>query len=330
MIDKTVLVIGDLHLGVSKNSSVFFDTALRYAEWIRDLCNSHGIKQIIQLGDIFHHDNVLHINALNGAFKFFEILKDFEIHIPVGNHDVPYKNSTTIHSLQLLSNWPNITIHDKVSTIGDVTFCGWATKLEDIPKKQGIIFGHFDIRGFEMSAGKISEHGYTASELMERCDLLMTGHYHKPQRRIYKNKMLCYTGSCYQLNWGESGEEKYAYVLDTELKKFTAIPNTVSPRFEYIRGTEDYHKIPNNFIAIECDADEYNTLTSDIMVKKAIGIKTIQRKKVKELSEDITSQFTGINIHDVIDEWTAAHPEIDGDEKKSVAERGKKMYDGCI
>jgi DNA repair exonuclease SbcCD nuclease subunit len=330
--NKKVMVLGDLHLGVSKSDAKFFDTALKYAEWVKKLCNEQGITQIIHLGDIFHHQYVLCVGTLNAAYKFFDILKEFDIHIVLGNHDVPTKHSVENHSLKLLSEWPNITVHDKVTTIDDITFCGWGTKLEDIPEKQKIIFGHFDIKGFDMSASKVAEHGFTASELMERCEMLMSGHYHKPQRRFYKNKLLTYAGSCYQLNWGESGEEKYAYVLDTETLSYEAIPNNISPRFEYIRSEKDYHKIANNFVAIEVSMEEHAEKVMQMLANNALDVKTINRTtKVIEVGDlKSVEEFKGVSISDIIQEYTELIEDVTEEEKIYLAKKANQLYNECI
>lgn len=324
------MVLGDLHLGVSKSDAKFFDTALKYAEWIKKLCNENNITQIVQLGDIFHHQYVLCVGTLNTAYKFFDTLKEFDIHIVLGNHDLPTKYSSEIHSLKLLSEWPNITIHDKVSTIDDITFCGWGTKLEDIPEKQKIIFGHFDIKGFDMSASKVAEHGFTASDLMDRCEMLMSGHYHKPQRRFYKNKLLTYAGSCYQLNWGESGEEKYAYILDTESLSYEAIPNKISPRFEYIRSEADYGKIANNFVAIEVTMDELSDKVTQMVANNALDVRTINKPVKKVITEDIVEEFKGVSISDIIQEYTEFIEDVTEEEKIYLAKKANQLYNECI
>jgi len=329
-IQKKCLVVGDIHIGNNKNNPIFFDTSIKYATWIRDICIENNIHQIIQLGDILHDRNHIHLAASDCVYDFFTILSKFDIHVTVGNHECLYNTNTSINSLKLLSEWPNITIHDKVTTVDDITFCGWGTKLDDIPKKQKIIFGHFDIKGFDMSANKIAEHGFTASDLMERCELLMTGHYHKPQTRFYSKKPLIYTGSCFQLNWGESGEDKFAYILDTETLKYEAVENKISPRFEYIKSKKDYGKIANNFVAIESIVDEHDNIIAEMMANNALDIKTINRPSKKVINDDTVKDFKGIDVCDVIDEYVSLVEDLTEEDKKYLAERGKRLYSECV
>jgi DNA repair exonuclease SbcCD nuclease subunit len=332
---KEILVVGDLHLGVNKNNPLFFKTALRYADWLVAICQKKNIDTIVQLGDVFHNREMIHLPALNAASEFFDKLKDYNIHVIVGNHDALYNNVSDVNSLKLLSRWPNITVHEKVSTINDLCFCGWGTKLEDIPDSK-IIFGHFDIKGFEMSAFKISEHGFSASDLMNKCELLMSGHYHKPQVRFYNKKPLVYTGSAYQLNWGESGEDKFAYILNTETLEYRPVQNKISPRFEYIRSEKDLEKAKNNFVSIEVEnVEEVAGVVAKHKALGAIDVKTsykqIEYKREIVLENSVVEFYDGSSsVTECIEEYVALLENITDEEKKIVSDKLNQLYSRCV
>lgn len=247
-----------------------------------------------------------------------------------GNHDCLYNNTSEVNSLKLLSNWPNITLHEKVTKIDDICFCGWGTTLEQIPDNNKVIFGHFDIKGFHMSEYKVSEHGFTASDLMQKCKLLMTGHYHKPQTRVYNKKPLIYTGSAFQLDWGESGEDKFAYILDFKTLEVTPVKNDKSPRFEYIRNEKDYQKIENNFVKVELERPEdFDKIVTKMKSLKALDVFTLSKplKKSKETVESI-QEFKGISVFDTIDEYVSML-EVSAEDKKYLAQKQKDLYAKC-
>lgn len=332
---KEILVVGDIHLGVNKNNPLFFKTALRYADWLVAICKKKNIDTIVQLGDIFHNREMIHLPALNAASEFFDKLKDYNLHIITGNHDCLYNNVSDVNSLKLLSRWPNITVHEKVTTIGDLCFCGWGTKLEDIPDSK-IIFGHFDIKGFQMSSFKISEHGFSASDLMNKCQLLMSGHYHKPQVRFYDKKPLIYTGSAYQLNWGESGEDKYSYILNTETLEYRPVENKISPRFEYIKSEKDLEKVKNNFVSIEIEnVEEVAEVVAKHKALGAIDIKTsykqIEYKREIPLENgDVATFETPSSVNECIDEYVELLDNLTDEEKKTVADKLNQLYSRCV
>lgn len=330
MFSDKALVIGDIHIGVNKNNHKFFDTVLSYADWLISILEKNKIDTIIQLGDVFHNREMIHNPALNCANSFFEKLKNYNIHIVTGNHDSLYNNTSEINSLKLLSNWPNITVHENISVIDGICFCGWGTTLEQIPDDNKIIFGHFDIKGFHMSAFKVSEHGFVASELMEKCQLLMTGHYHKPQTRVYNKKPLIYAGSAFQLDWGESGDDKFVYILDTKNLHVTSIKNDCSPRFEYIRSEKDYSKIPNNFVKVELErSEDFNDMVTKMKSMNALDVFTQSKplQKSKETAESV-KEFKGISVFDTIDEYVSLL-EISVEDKEYVSKKNKELYSKC-
>lgn len=333
--NKNVLIVGDLHLGNNKNNPIFLQTALDYARWIDKLCYSENIDTIVQLGDVFHNRETTHSIVIDCAYNFFKILEKYDIHIVSGNHDALYNNVSDVNSLKLLSRWPNITVHEKVTTIGDLCFCGWGTKLEDIPDSK-IIFGHFDIKGFQMSSFKISEHGFSASDLMNKCQLLMSGHYHKPQVRFYDKKPLIYTGSAYQLNWGESGEDKYSYILNTETLEYRPVENKISPRFEYIKNEKDLEKVKNNFVSIEIEnVEEVAEVVAKHKALGAIDIKTsykqIEYKREIPLENDDIATFeTPSSVNECIDEYVELLENLTDEEKKTVADKLNQLYSRCV
>ena len=337
MKNNLILCVGDLHLGVNKNNPLFFKTALRYADWLSAICQKKNIKTIVQLGDVFHNREMIHLPAINCAHDFFDKLKEYDIHIVTGNHDCLLNNNSDVNSLKLLHEWPNITIHEKVSVIDEICFCGWGTKLEDIPQNNKIIFGHFDIKGFEMSSFKISEHGFSASELMSRCQLLMSGHYHKPQVRFYDKKPLVYTGSAYQLNWGESGEDKYAYILNTETLEYKPVENKISPRFQYIRKPEDYDKVKDNFVSIEVEnVEDIPNAVAKLSALKALDIKTTHKpieykREISLENGDVVSfENSSSSVTECIDEYTSLLENVTDEEKEIVAKRLNELYSRCV
>lgn len=334
--NKEILVIGDIHLGVNKNNPVFFKTALQYADWIAGICETRKIKTIVQLGDIFHNREVLHLSTIDCAYAFFDRLKNFDLHVIVGNHDALYNAISDVNSLKLLKEWPNITVHEKVSVVNNMCFCGWGTKYEDIPDGSDIIFGHFDIKGFEMSSFKISEHGFSGSDLMNKCNILMSGHYHKPQVRFYNKKPLVYTGSAYQLNWGESGEDKFVYVLDTETLKYETIQNTLSPRFEYIRNEKDFNKAKNNFVSVEVEnVEEVAGLVAKYKALGAEDVKTSYKqidydRKTPVVNGDTASFETPPSVTECITEYVGLLENVTDEEKKIVEEKLNQLYSRCV
>ncbi|NBP59133.1 hypothetical protein EBU71_21790, partial [bacterium] len=50
-----VCCIADLHIGVHQNSIFWHETALKWAEWLKDELQKKKIKDIFILGDLYHY-----------------------------------------------------------------------------------------------------------------------------------------------------------------------------------------------------------------------------------------------------------------------------------
>jgi len=148
----------------------------------------------------------------------------------------------------------------------NITFCAWGTKTEEIPECD-IIFGHFEINGFYMSKVKSCTKGVDSKSILEKAPLVMSGHFHIRETRVYKDgRRIVYTGSPYELNWGDYGTASRGfYILDVETSQEEFVENTESPKHKRIRLSEIKsagtitdaikREFPNNFVILIIDQD---------------------------------------------------------------------------
>jgi DNA repair exonuclease SbcCD nuclease subunit len=335
-IPKKVCLISDLHIGNNKDNDKFHTIALNYAEWLRENMEKKNVSTLIIAGDFFHNRSYITLQTLDVGHRFLDVFSDMTVFITVGNHDALFLNNSSVTSLSIFKKRKNVHVIDNITTVDGVTLCPWGTKVEDIPQSK-IVVGHWDAQSFEMSAGKISTHGIKVSDLMNKCECAFSGHYHKPQIRLYDKKPFRYLGSPYQLNWGESGEDKFAYILDVQSLKVEKIHNDKSPRFEYINEDSDPVKVENNFICIELDeSKDFSSIILKYENLKALSIKTTMSISKLTLSlDDADSNPTTDQLpkpssaHSAIDEYVDSL-DIPDDEKIIVAKDAKKMYDSCV
>ena len=110
-----IAILADVHFGYSNYE--FLDSELRFfREVMIPELKRRGIKKIIQLGDLFENRRHLDVYVMNKIHDLFENdLKDFDIYIFFGNHDVFYKNSNEIHSFKFLKKFKNVTVIETIS-----------------------------------------------------------------------------------------------------------------------------------------------------------------------------------------------------------------------
>jgi len=87
-----VCCIADLHIGVHQNSIFWHDTALKWAQWLKEELKKKDIKDIFILGDLYHYRDEIAVNTIHVVNQILTLWEEFNIVILVGNHDAFYKD----------------------------------------------------------------------------------------------------------------------------------------------------------------------------------------------------------------------------------------------
>ena len=123
-----IALLNDTHFGVRNDSSFFLDHFLGFFEneffpYIKE----NNITTIFHLGDLMDRRKYVNINTLNKVKRrFIEPLKDMGVsfHMIIGNHDMYYRNTTSINSAkELFSSYPNFFLHENPYTFEHNGLC---------------------------------------------------------------------------------------------------------------------------------------------------------------------------------------------------------------
>jgi DNA repair exonuclease SbcCD nuclease subunit len=321
IIKEKVCTLSDIHIGVHQASPMWHNISLDFAHWLKAELISRDIKDIIIPGDVLDDRNEVSVTTLHLLPQFFKILDCFNIIISVGNHDCYYSRRSDIHSLKSLDGWSNITIIDKPTTITAhekiITFVPWFTPVESITESD-IIFGHFDIQSFKMGLAKVCEHGIRSQDLLQKAKLVITGHYHLTQDRVYQNGTILYLGSPYELNWGEANTPKGFYIVDISTNKYEFIENKKSPKHRKVRLSEliSLGKITDqirdefqgNIISFVVDVEAGQSIVDNLIQRFSL-LKPLEMKIEYDiannlnLTNNVQTENLGINIESDIAEF---------------------------
>jgi DNA repair exonuclease SbcCD nuclease subunit len=292
---KKIGCFSDIHIGLGQDSKQWHDIALNFAKWSSEKYKELGIDEILIPGDIFHNRSEINVATLATAKQFFDYFKDFTIYISSGNHDCFYKNNSTINSISILDGWNNIRIIDEECAIiktpyKDIVMVPWGVEFDNIPKTDGIIFGHFEISSFYMNSYKVCEHGMESKQFFKKAPLIISGHFHKKDDRKYDKGRIVYLGSPYQHNFGDTGDARGIYVLDLENNELEFIENNISPKHiklstkafvqnpDSIESSLLEEQMKNNIVSlvvdIEIGQDELAQLTSKLHKVSPLSIRT--------------------------------------------------------
>lgn len=269
-----IALISDLHIGIKKQCPVFMESQLRFfrEQFVPEL-TERSIKNIWVLGDVFDTRQQINTLVINKAIELFrDTLRDFDIDVIVGNHDMYLTTDTGINSLKILGLLPNVTVYEQQETL---TIVGKKVLVQPwiidygqpdlIKGKYDYAFMHADIIGFDQGGGRLSESGLVAKEILRHVDAVYSGHYHNGVRRQFeKGKSITYLGAPYQLTRIDRNGVRGYRVLDVASGESTLIENRVSMKFtRHVYPDIDTSAVPGNVVDIDVPA-EYADQTKKI------------------------------------------------------------------
>lgn len=262
-----VCILGDTHFGVQNDSPFFLNYSLDYFQNVFfPYLRENNIKTVIHMGDMFDRRKFINMNTLNKVKSLF--LKpfydsEFELHCVIGNHDTYYKNTNKVNSLTELLNTDIINVHTDPKCINlygyDVGFVPWITQdnneecVSFIKESLcTILFGHFEMRSFEMVRGIRNLEGICPS-LFSNYQRVFSGHFHCRQQQ----SNIFYVGTPYQLNFSDLNEMKgfHIFDLDDQSLEFIENKNKIFKEIKYNDEKEnmlntDFTSYENSFVKI--------------------------------------------------------------------------------
>ena len=249
-----IALLTDTHFGARNDNLNFNDYFYDFYEGVFfPYLQQNNIKHCIHLGDLMDRRK----------YVSYRILKDFrerfiqpflhleiDLHILVGNHDIYFRNTNDVNSLQELlgANYKNIHIYPEAQ---DVDFGGfpilmmpWINPQNEIysfgmmdESKADTMVSHLEVVGFEMHGGHFSESGFDKSQF-KKFDTIFSGHYHKKS----DDGQIYYLGTPYQMTWSDYNCPKGFHVFDTETRELTRIvnPQKIFEKIYYDDTQENY------------------------------------------------------------------------------------------
>ena len=249
-----IALLTDTHFGARNDNLNFNDYFYQFYEGVFfPYLQQNNIKHCIHLGDLMDRRK----------YVSYRILKDFrerfiqpflhleiDLHILVGNHDIYFRNTNDVNSLQELlgGKYKNIHIYPEAQEINfdgfPILMMPWINPQNEIysfgmmdETKADTMVSHLEVVGFEMHGGHFSESGFDKSQF-KKFDTIFSGHYHKKS----DDGQIYYLGTPYQMTWSDYNCPKGFHVFDTETRELTRIvnPQKIFEKIYYDDTQENY------------------------------------------------------------------------------------------
>lgn len=319
-------VFTDIHFGNKNNSKMYNDDCIDFIDWFIEQAKEKGCETCVFGGDWHHNRANLNISTMKYSLQGLRKLSNaFEkVYFILGNHDLYYRETREVNSIEFIKEFPNITLVDDVMVEGDVALVSWIVGEEwkTIPRiKSKYMFGHFELPTFKLNAMvEMPDHGGLNGDMFEHQDYVFTGHFHK--RQIKKN--VIYIGNAFPHNFSDAWDDDRGWMFlewDKE-PEFFAWPD--APKFKTIKlssllDAPEKYLLPKSNIRISLDIDityeEANYIKDTFVEQYNLRDITLVPIKNTEHTED-----AGAEIHfETIDEIVVSQlKELDGSYDKSI------------
>jgi DNA repair exonuclease SbcCD nuclease subunit len=193
-----------------------------------------------------------------------------------------------------------------------------------------------------MNNYKQCEHGLSYVNLFNKCNFVVSGHFHKKDHKEYENGQIVYLGSPYQQNFGDILEKRGIYVFDLEKNTFNFIENNISPKFFKISLKKLKQKKYNenelkdiifkNFISLtideDIDADEILNYTTLISTYEPLEFKIdYEIINLTDKNDSFNAEYDNKNLINDMEEYVLG---LDVEHKKEVVEYLKVAYNSLV
>ena len=316
-----ILFLGDLHLGARNGNPNFLRMMDDYfKEELFPYILENGVEVVVQLGDILDKrrniDFTISNYLVNTFFKFFTDNKVY-LYSTLGNHDVYYRQSIQLDGPSQFASGDYIHIvkdcrvvaFDKTKIAMTPWICdenkeevtNWIVENKN---KNTILCGHFELAGFPIQKGYISDKGSIETDKMKGYKCVLSGHYHSPSE---KDK-ITYIGTPYELTWSDYGDEKKFLVYDTVEKVFETVytKNKMFHKIMYkddILQTINYDTYKNSYVKVVL-TDDYNEGKLNVflsMLDEKAHPYSIQTIDIREQKETLMEEISADDVDNPIE-----------------------------
>ena len=265
-----IALITDTHFGArNENSALIRHTTNFFKDTFWPYIDEYDIKTIIHLGDLVDKRKSINFLTLNNLRKSFiqpAFNRSISTHIIVGNHDMYYKNTNQVNSVnELYGETPFIFVHDRVDTVlfdgMKICLVPWmCPENEDetfthLTKTDAqVVMGHLELNGFTMHRGIVCEHGYDREDF-RKFDQVFSGHFHHKNG----NGHIEYLGSPYQLMWSDYDAPRGFHIYETDTREIEFIENPIHifKRLNYSNDKDNsFDNLEDKFIKVIVEKKE--------------------------------------------------------------------------
>mgnify|MGYP003132361502 FL=1 len=338
-----IAIITDTHFGGRRGSKAFHEFWQQFYDniFFPEL-EKRGIKECIHMGDAFDNRKNIDYWSLDWAKEHvYDNFKNLGIKVwqLVGNHDVYYKNTNKINSVDsLLRSYDNLI---PISEPGEYDINGFKAfmlpwicdenyqqTISSIAATNAkVAFGHLELEGFQLYPGCVQQRGIDKG-IIQKFETVFSGHYHTRSN----DGQTFYLGNPYEMYWNDCGDKRGFNILDTDdmTVEFIENPYHIFEKIYYedtpaaVLPSHRYKdKIVKLFVRKKTNQLQYQKFVDKLLDAGVQDLKIIESMEVND--EEV--EFDGEKVEDTLTLLNKYIEDSDFELKKDrVKELLKEVY----
>lgn len=211
----------DIHFGKKGNSNEHNEDCLRYLKWFISKAQEYEVDYISFLGDWHENRSAINILTLNYSQQGAELLNSVgvPVYMVIGNHDLYYRHSREIFSVQHFNSLKNFNIFQNPTVVKDITddvlFSPYLfhQEYETLHQYKNVPLwaGHFEFKGFRLTGHSVVMKEGPDHTAFKGPKHIWSGHFHQRQRK----DNAFYIGNTFPMDYSDAGDfERGAMIYD--------------------------------------------------------------------------------------------------------------------
>ena len=298
-----VALLTDTHFSFKKSSKLFHDYfELFYKNVFFPTLEKKGIDTIVHMGDAFDNRKSIDFSGLEWTKRvILEPLSKYKVHMITGNHDIFYRNSTSLNSPELLlQNYSNIQVYSSPTEIEinnlKILLLPWICSENEEKTLQmiqntsaRIVMGHLELQGFRVNRQMITDYG-NSPDIFSKFTKVFSGHYHTRS----DNGTVFYIGNPYEMFWSDLNDSRGFAIFDTETLEHRLIDNPYKMHYHiYYEDTPfqtfDTRQYENKIVKVivrkKTDSKKFEKFLDKLYASNVAELKILENFEIQESPE---------------------------------------------
>ena len=318
-----VAIITDTHYGARKGAQYLHEHFEKfYSEVFFPTLKERGVKTVLHLGDAFDSRKSIEYNSLQWTKRVvFEPMREYDVHMVVGNHDCYFKSTNKTNSPDLLlQDYENVKTYSDPTEIevdGEkILMLPWICD-ENVTETRKMMqdttaryaMGHLELSGFEAYRGHKFEDGKGLVQPSEfdKFEKVLSGHFHTRS----DNGKIYYMGNPYEMFWNDVNDSRGFVLFDTETGEIEYInnPNTLfsiityeDTKHQLFNATEYRNKIVKVVVRKKTNQKNFDKFLDKLFNVGLIDLKVVENFNVQE-SEDFDASDAEENTLSILSRY---------------------------